>query len=147
VKRPEPTLKQRAVRLLARREHSRLELKRKLAPHTHDEAELDQVLEQLAARGLLSDARLAEQVAHSRKDKAGLIKIAHELRAKGVSDEIAARVLAPLNDDQLATAKVVWEKKFGIYPRDAAERAKQMRFLQGRGFSLDVIRRVLREED
>jgi regulatory protein len=144
---PDPGLRERALRFLARREHTRKELARKLAPHTEDEAEIAALLEDFQQRGWLSEQRFVEQVVHARRGRYGSRYIAHELREKGVSDEAIATTLSQLKENDLETARTVWAKKFGTLPEDAKDRAKQMRFLQSRGFGLDVIGKLLNGSD
>ena len=136
------TLRERALVLLARREHSRAELARKLAPH--DEfGGTDALLDDLQREGLLSDSRYAEALAHTRAGRHGSLRLKADLRGKGVDDNEAAEALAEARANDLAAARAVWAKKFDSPPSNAAERDKQMRFLAGRGFPLDVIRRVI----
>lgn len=145
---PEPSLRERALRLLARREYTRKELAQRLAPHTEDEAEVAALLEDFQQRGWLSEQRFVEQMVHARSSKYGSRHIANELREKGVSEDAIAAALPQLKESDLETARAVWAKKFGVPPQDARERAKQVRFLASRGFQLDVIFRVLgRDED
>jgi regulatory protein len=139
-----PSLRQRALDLLARREHTSAELQRKLAPHTEDPDELAELLEELARRGWLSDARFAESLVHDKRAKFGATRLAHELRQRGVPDDLVREQMAELKDTELDRARRVWQSKFGVMPEDAKARAKQMRFLQSRGFSLDVIGKILR---
>ena len=143
---PETSLRQRALNYLARREHTRIELTRKLAPHTEDEAEIAALLDDFQQRGWLSERRFVEQVVHARGSKYGSRHIAHELREKGVSEEAIAAALPQLKESELETARAVWLKKFGQPPEDAKARAKQMRFMASRGFGMDVILKVLRQE-
>jgi regulatory protein len=136
------TLRQRALAWLARREHSRAELARKLA--AHDEfGEAEELLSELQREGLLSDSRYAEVLAHARASRHGSLRLKADLRGKGVGEADAAQALAKARASDLATARAVWAKKFAGPPGNAAERAKQTRFLAGRGFPLEVIRRVL----
>lgn len=145
---PESSLRERALRLLARREYTRKELAQRLAPHTEDEAEVAALLEDFQQRGWLSEQRFVEQMVHARSSKYGSRHIANELREKGVSEDAIAAALPQLKENDLETARAVWAKKFGTPPQDARERAKQVRFLASRGFQLDVIFRVLgRDED
>ncbi|MFZ5509621.1 MAG: recombination regulator RecX [Pseudomonadota bacterium] len=139
-------LKNRAVRLLARREHSRIELARKLAPHGTPQ-EIQAVLQQLEQSGLLSDARYAESFVRAKGSRFGALKLRHELRARGVAEELIAAALLPDGDNEQDRACEVWRRKFGSPPRDAAEYARQARFLQNRGFAAEVIRRVLKSGD
>ena len=140
------TLRERALNLLARREHSRAELARKLAPHVEDE-DLDGLLDDLEREKLLSNARYAEMLAHARSGRHGSLRLKADLRDKGVPAEVMESTLAEAREQDLDAARAVWLKKFGEAPRDAAERVKQMRFLAGRGFPLDVVRRVVGGEE
>ncbi len=137
-------LRARALRLLARREHSRLELARKLARYTEDQAEIEQVLDDLERRGWLSERRVVEQVAASKRRRFGARRIAHELREKGISEDAIGAALPQLKDSELAAAREVWRRKFGALPANARDKARQIRFLQGRGFDPDVIRQLLK---
>ncbi|BCL74843.1 regulatory protein RecX [Jeongeupia sp. HS-3] len=141
---PTPTLRNRALGYLARREYARLELRQKLLPHADgDEASLDAILDDFVSRGWLSDARFAEQWAHFRSQRYGPQRLRAELRQKGVDDNLIDDALANVSDDEYAQARAQWQKKFGSAPQDQKERAKQLRFLAGRGFSLDVVYKVV----
>jgi regulatory protein len=141
------TVRQRALNYLARREYTRDELYRKLLPYTEEADSLEDLLADFKARGWLSEQRFVEQVVHARSGRYGSRYIAHELREKGVGEELIAQTLPHLTKIDLETARAVWVKKFGKRPEDAKERAKQMRFLQGRGFSFPVIAKVLESGD
>jgi len=168
-KRPELTLRTRALQYLARREYSRVELRGKLLPHLQAKyvqpddggfeqlaeeveppdleslhAELDGLLDDLTARGWLSDERAATQLLHARRRRFGTQRITHELRQKGISNDLIAQALPELKESELEAARGVWQRKFGSLPADAKEKSKQMRFMQSRGFSLDVVFNVLR---
>jgi regulatory protein len=143
---PERSLRERALACLARREYSRLELKRKLAPHAGDESELDALLEDFQQRGWLSEARYTAQLVHARRARFGTQRIVQELREKGVNEAAIGAALPELKDSELETARAVWAKKFGVPPANAREKAKQARFLASRGFGQDVIWKVLRME-
>ena len=131
--------------MLARREYSRLELGRKLAPFAENPEDIPGLLDDFERRGWLSERRVVEQVLASRRRRFGAQRIAHELREKGISDAAIAGAQLQLQESELETARAVWQKKFGALPANAREKARQMRFLQGRGFSLDIIRRLLRD--
>ena len=133
----------RALRLLARRDHTRRELAAKLAPHAADPAELAALLDQLAARGWLSEARVVEQVVHAKRARFGCARIRHALTKRGVPDHLIEPALAELRSTELEAARSVREKKFPNPARDAAERAKQLRFLQSRGFSVEIALRAV----
>ena len=141
---PEPDLRSRALGYLARREHSRAELARKLAPYTEDRDELASLLDDFTRRGWLCETRFAEMVVQARQGKFGSRRIVHELREKGVSEETIAAALPEVRENELETARAVWAKKFGSLPADAKEQVKQMRFLASRGFGTETIRRVVR---
>jgi regulatory protein len=143
----QPTLRERALRLLARREHSRAELGRKLAAHVGPGDDLEALVEDLSRRKLLSDERYAESRAHTLSRKFGAARIAHELRAKGLDKETAQRAAAGARTTEVERARHVWLRKFRSPPENRKERAKQMRFLQSRGFSFDAIRAVVRGAD
>jgi len=141
--RSQPTLRVRALQLLARREHTRHELGRKLAPYVQDEAEVDLLLDEFAKQGWLSEARTVEQLVHARRGKFGSRRIRQELIQRGVDAERTAGAMAGLKAGDMAALRAVWRRKFGAAPRDSAERARQIRFLQGRGFELDMILKVI----
>ena len=137
-------LKVRALRFLARREHSRAELARKLAPHAESPAVLDTVLSELAAKRQLSDERYAEVRTHWLARKYGAAKIRQNLKAHGVADAVIERVSA---EGDYERAKAILARKYRKPATTREERAKRGRFLQSRGFSYDVIVRVLKLED
>jgi regulatory protein len=138
-------LRQKAIRLLARREHTRAELVSKLSDHgTSDEINI--VLDQLQQSGLLSDARFAESYLRSKASRLGVARLRHALRNKGVSSEAVETSLAEADlPTELDRARALWLRKFGELPVDARDLARQVRFLRTRGFSGDVIRRLLKD--
>jgi regulatory protein len=141
---PRPlSLKGRALRLLGGREHSRTELERKLAQHEQEPGQLQRVLDELQAKGFISEQRVMESVLHRRAGKLGVGRIRQELQMKGLDTALVAQAIGQLRGTELERAREVWRRKFDSAPRDAAERAKQSRFLAARGFHGDVIRRVL----
>jgi len=129
---------------LARREYTRHELTLKLAPHAESEAEIAQVLDDFTQRGWLSEQRAAEQMVHARRSRYGMARIRRDLQAKGVDAEVVSTTVAALKDGELEAAGAVWRRKFKALPAGPAERAKQARFLLGRGFSTEVITKLLR---
>ena len=167
--RPPQSLKARALQWLAQREHSRVELRRKLlrlarqraAAALADEsrvldaeassaaepaAEVDALLDWLAAHRYLSDVRFVESRVNARAARYGNLRIRQELGQHGAA--LDATTAERLKDSELARAQAVWSRKYGKAPATAAnERARQMRFLAGRGFSSDVIWRVLRASE
>jgi len=138
------SLKGRALRLLSGREHSRMELERKLASHEEEPGQLKRVLDELQARDFISDQRVADSVLHRRAARLGTGRIRQELQNKGLDPELVLQAVAQLKGTELARAREVWERKFGALPQDAAQRGRQMRFLAARGFGGEVIARVLK---
>jgi regulatory protein len=141
---PPLSLKGRALKHLAAREHSRSELMRKLSPHAEDAAEIERVLDELQARGFLSEERLVESVIHRRSASHGTARIRQELALKGITPDQMRESLARLEPSELARAHAVWARRFGHVADTPRDHARQMRFLMSRGFTGDVVRRVLR---
>ncbi|MDZ7855120.1 recombination regulator RecX [Sphaerotilus sp.] len=144
--RPTLSLKGRALKYLAAREHSRSELIRKLAPHAEDPAEIDRVLDELQSRGFLSEERFVASVVHRRATGHGAARIRRELSLKGITAEQMRDTLEALQPSELARAHAVWARRFGTLATDPREHGRQVRFLMARGFSGDVVRRVLKGE-
>jgi regulatory protein len=142
VKQP-PSLRARAVRLLARRDQSRQELGRKLEPHAAGREEIEALLDDLQAQGWLSEQRVAEQVVRAAAGRYGACRIVQQLRDRGVSPEVAAQAQARAQEAELESARLVWHKRFGKPPADLLEWARQVRFLEQRGFDSEVIRQLL----
>jgi regulatory protein len=157
---PPASLKARALQWLAQREHSRLELRRKLlrAARASDDGdatasdapdpqlEVDALLDWLVAHRHLSETRFVESRVHAREARFGQRRIAQELKQHGAS--LDADTAERLRESEFDRARTVWARKFGTAPpADAASRARQMRFLAARGFAADVIRRVVKGGD
>ena len=141
------SLKGRALRCLAQREHSRAELARKLAAHAESPEQLAGVLDELQAKDFISEARVVASVINRRAAKFGAARIRHELQGKGLAPEAVAEAVSTLKVTEVERAREVWRKKFGEPAADAAARGKQMRFLAARGFGSDAIRRVVSQAD
>ena len=164
------SLKGRALAWLAQREHSRSELRRKLlrvaraeqvervgeplkadetgaAPGACDDPEhcVDRLLDWLQTHRYLSEERFVESRVHARAGRYGNLRIKQELAQHGVAPD--EQMLQQLRESEYGRAREVWQRKFGTQPTDAAERAKQIRFLAQRGFSSEVVRRVIRGAD
>jgi regulatory protein len=157
------SLKARAIAWLSQREHSRLELRRKLLRVAQAEAALraqastevtdeasceacvDALLDWLHQHRYLSEARFVESRVRSRAARYGNLRIRQELAQHGLAADEAT--LRQLRESELERARELWQRKFGAVAADAAERAKQMRFLAQRGFSPEVVRRVVRAEE
>jgi regulatory protein len=138
-------LRARALRLLARREHSRAELAAKLAPHAESREAVDMLLELLVSRNQLSDERYAEERARQLARKYGPARVRRELRSKGIAEATVARLAAV--PDPLEKAKAILQRRYRGPATTLRERAKRARFLQARGFSVELIRRLLREAE
>jgi len=145
-KKVESNIRNKAMDLLARREHSEQELRQKLKTREYDADAIDAVLQALKEDRLQSDERFTESyVNHRFNAGVGPLKIRYELRQKGVSDGLVDVFLEPLSDqwDELMTRQRI--RKFGApIPDDYAERMKQARFLQNRGFSPESVMRLFR---
>ena len=141
------SLNGRALRLLSGREHSRAELERKLAAREEEPGQLRRVLDELEAKGFIDHERVVESVIHRRASRVGAARIRHELLGKGLDAQLVSEAVQALRATELERARAVWRKKFGQAAADPSERAKQARFLAARGFSADVIARLLRSED
>ncbi len=137
------SLKGRALRLLAGREHSRAELEKKLRAHEAEPGELQRALDELQAKGFINEQRVVDSVLHRRAARLGTGRVKQELQAKGISPEAVAEAVNSLRGTELERAREVWRKKFGEPAADPAGRAKQMRFLASRGFGAEAIRRVV----
>lgn len=146
-KRPELSLRVRAMRYLARREHSRAELHAKLQPYVQEGDDLDAVLDELERRNWLSDVRATAQWVDAKRGRFGSQRIAHELRQKGIPENLISDAMPRLKETELEAVREVWQRKFGVQPEDSKEKAKQIRFLQSRGFSMEVIFKVLRHDE
>ena len=165
------SLKARALRLLAIREHSRAELQRKLLasaladaraenasdPQGEDvdedrlaaaaeqrQAAVTQALDDLEQRGLLSDTRTADAVLLAKSPRYGSRRLKQLLQAKSLDASLVSDTLARARDSEFDRAHAVWQRRFGKPPADVRERARQQRFLAGRGFESTVIERVLK---
>ena len=145
------SLKGRALRLLASREQSRSELEKKLRPHEDTPGQLALVLDDLQAKDFISEARVVESVINRRQAKLGASRIRQELFSKGIDKEAVIDAMAGLKATEFERARELWQRKFAAksngQPPDRAAQTKQMRFLAARGFSGDVIRRVIAGED
>ena len=169
MKRPVLSLQARALGWLAQREQSRSELRRKLlrvalppkagrdesadadayvdsdacaeADREQAAVQVELLLDQLQAQGLLSDERFVESRVRVRASGLGARRIQAELARHGL--KLSAQPLQQLRDSELQRAAQLWQRKYGTPAQDLRERARQMRFLAGRGFSGDVILKVL----
>ena len=137
------SLKGRALRLLSAREHSRVELERRLTQFEEEPGALARALDELQAKGFINEQRVVESVLNRRSAKLGTARIRQELQSKGLAPEAVLDAVAQLRATEVERAREVWCKKFGEPANDAAGRGKQMRFLASRGFGGDAIRKVV----
>jgi len=137
------SLRQRALEYLGKREYAAAELANKLKPYADEADDIPALITDFKERGWLSDARFTEQLVRTRKVKFGSAKVAHELREKGVSDDLIAEAVSEVRENELENATEVWRKKFKQPASNRNEWAKQARFLQSRGFGFDTIKQVL----
>ncbi len=137
------SLKGRALRLLAQREHSRLELERKLAAHVAEGDDLAAVLDELEAKNFINPERVAQSVAYRRGSKLGTARVVQEMRSKGLDDDTVRAATQELRATEWQRACIIWRQRFGAPAETPQEKLKQMRFLASRGFSGDVVRKVV----
>ena len=135
--RPTKSLRARALDILSRREVSRQQLYRKLAPYAEDPDELEAVLAEFAERNWQSDQRYAEAYIHSKSQKHGTQRLKQALAAQGIDEALIREHLPDARAEQ-AHANQVLRKKYPAPPADYAEKQKQLRFLVYRGFDLDT---------
>ncbi|MGE0482969.1 MAG: regulatory protein RecX [Gammaproteobacteria bacterium] len=132
---------------LARREHSRRELERKLGARGLDANAVGDALDDLGAAGLQNDGRFATAYARQRAERGyGPRRIRLELRERGIEDTAVVAAFDELEHDFATLARRVQRRKFGHAPRSVAERAKQTRFLEYRGFESAQIRHALEHD-
>ncbi|MDX1915208.1 MAG: recombination regulator RecX [Methylophilus sp.] len=142
---PEKSLKQRALEYLSKREYSYAELGQKLKAYAGEHDDIPALLDDFKKRGWLSDARFTEQLVQARKAKFGSAKVAHELREKGIAEDLIVNAVETVKSNEFAHATEVWRKKYKAAPSNREEWAKQARFLQSRGFGFDIIKKVLNQ--
>lgn len=143
---PPPSLKARALRYLSMREHSRLELARKLARYAEEGDDVPALLDFLEKNQWLSTERFSESLVHRRSARFGNSRIMAELQSHGVNGEALQELKAGLVDSESARACDIWQRKFGTVASDPAERNKQVRFLMQRGFSQKAVRAAIKGE-
>jgi regulatory protein len=137
------SLKGRALRLLSGREYSRPELERRLQALEETPGDLAAALDDLQAKGFISEQRVIESVINRRQAKLGTARIRQELQTKGLDRDAVLEAVAGLQATELERARALWQRKFGAPATEPKERGKQMRFLASRGFGGDTIRRVI----
>ncbi len=143
-RRPTLSLKGRALKYLAAREHSRVELTRKLAPHAESPEQVAQVLDELEQKGWLSAQRFADSMLHRKAARYGAARLKAELAQHQLPSEVAQAATQSLRDTEFVRAHALWLRRFGEPAQSPQDKARQMRFLISRGFASDVVRRVIR---
>jgi regulatory protein len=138
------SLRDRALRLLARREHARGELEQRLLARGGDRAEVRALLDALVAEGLLSDTRYARSLVNRKSGSLSRRRIVDTLKAAGVPREAIDGAVSEAGLDDAAALAALWQRRFGRPPADEREKARQVRFLQSRGFALSAILKLLR---
>jgi regulatory protein len=138
------SLRGKAIALLARREYARSELEQRLLARGGDRSEIRALLDALATEGLLSDARYARALVVRKAGSTSRRRIVETLKAAGVSHEEIDGALAETEVDDAAALTALWQRRFGRAPEDEREKARQVRFLQSRGFALSAILKLLR---
>jgi regulatory protein len=141
------SLKARALKYLSAREHSRLELGRKLSRYAEEGDDVEALLDFLEKNNWLSQERFAESLVHRRAGRYGNSRVLAELQQHGVKGEELDELKSGLKESETARAREVWRRKFNRVPQDAEERSKQMRFLMSRGFSTSAVRAALKGQD
>ncbi len=141
------SLKARAVNLLSRREHSRVELQRKLQPHCEDPNEIVEVINELERQGFFSEERFANSFARNKGSKFGLLRLKQELAGHKLEPQLAEKVLTGLKVTELQRCRDVWKRRFSDPPESIEDKAKQHRFLMQRGFGSDTILKLFRFPD
>ncbi|MES2933789.1 MAG: recombination regulator RecX [Pseudomonadota bacterium] len=141
------SLKARALKYLSAREHSRIELSRKLTRYAQEGDDIEALLDWLEAAKFLSESRFSESLIHRRAARFGNSRIVAELQSHGINGEALSDIKGNLAQDETARAREVWRRKFGQPAADAKEHAKQMRFLLQRGFSLRAIQAAMQKSD
>lgn len=136
-------LRNKALSFLSIREYSYKEMLTKLKKYTDDETEIIKLLTWLKEKNWLSDERYINSFATSKSKKYGLIKIRYDLKKRVDDPELVDKILAKIDLDQYELALNLWQKKFGQTSKDPKEYARQFRFLQNKGFSFDIIKKIL----
>jgi regulatory protein len=145
--RPPLSLKARAVGYLSRREHSRAELRRKLAPHAETPEEVDTLLDALERENWLSNDRFVDSLVHRRASRYGAARVMQEAKTHQLGNEQLHDLQDRLRDTEVERAREVWRKRFGTAPDSPEAKAKQIRFMVARGFSRAVVGKIIRRAE
>jgi regulatory protein len=145
--RPPLSLKARAVGYLSRREHSRAELRRKLAPHAETPEEVDALLDALERENWLSNDRFVDSLVHRRASRYGAARVMQEAKTHQLGNEQLHDLQDRLRETEVERAREVWRKRFGTAPDSPEAKAKQIRFMVARGFSRAVVGKIIRRAE
>ncbi|MEP7156583.1 MAG: recombination regulator RecX [Betaproteobacteria bacterium] len=133
----------RALAFLSRRDSSRTQFIQKMIAGGYEKSEVEAAADWCQQQGFLDEGRYVEGAARRLSAKYGTSRVLHTLRQKGATEESIAEVTSDLKENELAQARAVWVRKFREPPADANAKSKQIRYLQTRGFSFDIIKRVI----
>lgn len=144
----------RAIAYLSRREYSRAELKSKLisafenyaSDDMHDRL-IESILDDLQRGNWQSDTRYAAQLSKVKGERFGVARLKYEFKQKGLDDELVQHELGLLKSSEFERAKAIWHKKFGAPPVDLKEKAKQVRFMASRGFTFEIVSKIIKNLD
>jgi regulatory protein len=139
-----PSLRATAVRMLARREYSRGELRQRRIMRGAAPQDADAALDELERLGYLSDARYAQAIVTQKSGRFSRRAIAGALQTQGVAPAAVDEALDAHAFDDDATLVALWRRRFGVAPTNDREKARQVRFLQSHGFALSAILKLLR---
>jgi len=137
-----PPIRDRAMSYLARRDHTPHELDRKLQHAGYEEDEIKTLINELSQRGWRSSQRFAENYVTQKQTRFGSQKLAYELRQKGVEESVVQQMLTVTKETELERARKIWRRKFSEPPANQKEKARQIRFLQHRGFTNETIKQI-----
>ncbi len=138
------SLKARALRFLASREHSAQELAAKLEPYAEERDNIESLIQWLQEKDFLSEERFAESYARRKATRYGSRRILYDLQNHHISESVMHEIMETLEETELQRAFALWKRKFSKPPETLPEKAKQIRFLQQRGFPSDIIRQVIK---
>ena len=131
------------MRLVARREHTRLELTKKLIVRGFGRGDVDTLLNDFEEKGWLDERRYIDIFLRAKRCRYGSLKLIRELEVRGISRDLIEEVRPGIQSGELDAAQGVWQKRFGVQPKNSTELAKQIRFMQSRGFEQEVIKSVV----
>lgn len=137
----------RAIRYLSMREHSQEELIRKLKPHAQSADEIQIVLQKLLDKGLQSNERFAENLIRRKAERYGQNRLIQELKQHQIDPQVRSELMEKVQATEYDRAYALWERKFGVISKDPKEMAKQARFLANRGFSSDLVSKIIRSKN